>query len=58
MLRNVNGGPLTGDDGDLGEPTINVKNIDDGPSGPRGGSGPHLRSKRCAVTCIDMIEKK
>jgi hypothetical protein len=31
MLRNIDGGPLGGADGDPGAPTINAKNIDGGP---------------------------
>jgi hypothetical protein len=31
MLRNINGGPLVGADGDPRVPTINVKNVDHGP---------------------------
>jgi hypothetical protein len=33
MQRNIDGGSLTGADEDPGAPTINVKNIDDGPPG-------------------------
>jgi hypothetical protein len=32
MLRNIDGGPPRGANGDPGAPTINIKNIDDGPS--------------------------
>jgi hypothetical protein len=42
-------GPLGGDAEDLGAPTINVKNVDSGLPGRRGGSGLHLGSKRCVV---------
>jgi hypothetical protein len=31
MLRNIDGGPLGGADGDPGAPTINVTNVDGGP---------------------------
>jgi hypothetical protein len=31
MQRNIDGGSLTGADGDPGAPTINIKNIDDVP---------------------------
>jgi hypothetical protein len=30
MLRNVNGGPLGGADGDPGVPSINIKNVNGG----------------------------
>jgi hypothetical protein len=41
-----------------GAPTINARNIDGEPPGPYGGSGPHPGYERCAVICIDMIDKK
>jgi hypothetical protein len=34
------------------------KNIEGRPPGPRGGSGPHPGSERCAVICIGMIDQK
>jgi hypothetical protein len=33
MLKNIDGGPLGGANGDPRAPTINVKNIDDAPLG-------------------------
>jgi hypothetical protein len=44
-------GPLGGNAGDPGAPTINMKNIDGGLPDPAGGggSGLHPRSKKCVV---------
>jgi hypothetical protein len=39
-------------------PPSTLKNVDGGPPGLRGGSGPHPGSERSAVTCIGMIDKK
>jgi hypothetical protein len=39
-------------------PPSMLKNVNDRSPSPRGGSGPHLRSERCAVTCIGMRDKK
>jgi hypothetical protein len=50
--------PLAGADGDPGEPTINIKKRQRWAHWPRGGSGPHPGSVRCAVTCIGKIDKR
>jgi hypothetical protein len=40
---------LRGDVGDPEAPSINAKNIDDGPPSPHGGSALHPRSEMCVV---------
>jgi hypothetical protein len=51
VLKNANDGPLGGAVEDPGAPTINAKNVDDGPLVPGGGgvSGPHPGFKRCVL---------
>jgi hypothetical protein len=59
VLKNANDGPLGGVVEDPGAPTINAKNVDDGPLGPEGGCLVPIRDlKDVFSTCMGMKDKK